>query len=372
MRCVVIGPTYPYRGGISHYTTMLVQALRRLHPVTFYSFKQQYPSFLFPGKTDRDNSTASLQVKCEYVLDPLNPLTWSETARKIVAMAPDSLLMAWWHPYWAIVWLYLARRARKRGIKVLYIAHNVVAHEARFWDRTLARATLSTADGVIVHSEEELNRLKHLLPRVQARVVPMPTFAPLSRDVSSQAEARTQLALGLNQQVILFFGFVRPYKGLAILLEAMAQAVGLDLHLLVVGEFWLPEERIRETIAQLDLSDKVTIVNQYVPNEAMGRYFAAADVVVLPYLRASGSAVVQLAFGFGKPVIATAVGGLKEIVVPGETGLLVPPNDCQALTTALYRFFGELNGHNWTGAILAQNEHFSWERLVGHIVEMSA
>ncbi len=375
MRFVVVGPTYPYRGGIAHYTTLLVQELRKQHPVTFYSFKQQYPSFLFPGATDRDNSARPLQVNCEYPLDPLNPLTWPQTARKILAATPDILLMAWWHPYWAIVWLYLATRARKRGLKVLYIAHNVVSHEAPIWDKWLTRAVLSKSDGVIVHSEEELKRLKNLLPQTPAKIAPLPTFAPLNKESPSlsQDDARMQLGLTANKPVALFFGFVRPYKGLTILLEAIAQLKAkLDLHLLVVGEFWLPEQDIREIINRLKLSENVTIVNKYVPNEALGQYFAAAEVVVLPYLSATGSAVAQLAFGFNKPVIATTVGGLKEAIFDGETGLLIPPNDCAALAEALQRFFGELRHQNWTEAILARNQNFSWERMARQIIEMSS
>jgi glycosyltransferase involved in cell wall biosynthesis len=371
MRIALIGPTYPFRGGIAHYTTLLFQALKQHHEIAFYSFRRQYPKLLFPGKTDLDNSHQPLQVECEYLIDSLNPLTWRYTAYQILDFAPDILLLAWWHPYWAFVWLYLAEKAKQRNIKVTYVVHNVVSHETKLWDKWLTRIVLSRANKLIVHSDEEKQRLKDLLPKSTVQVIPHPTYAPLSQysQSYSQNEARLQLNLLPNQPVMLFFGFVRPYKGLNVLLESLTQLKNLSVQLLVVGEFWVSAKETLDFIKQYHLTTQVRIINQYVPNEAIGQYFIASDVVILPYLRASGSGIIQLAYGFGKPVIATNVGGLNDVVLNEQTGLLIPPNDSVALATAVRRFFTDLQNKDWQSEVLAQNKIYSWELLIQEITE---
>lgn len=374
MRIAVVGPTYPYRGGIAHYTTLLVRALRAEHQVSFYSFRRQYPSFLFPGRSDHDNSTVPLRVECAYTLDLFNPLTWELTAARILTGNSELLILPWWHPIWAPAWLYLAARCRRQGIKLLFETHNVVTHETRTWDRWITRLILSFGDKVIVHSNDELAHLEGLLPQITASVVPHPSYASLTNGAAepcSQQQARQQLGLVAGKPVALFFGFVRSYKGLDILVEAVAQIRDeLELHLLVAGEFWIPEETITAAVERFGLTEQVTIINEYIPNESIGRYFAAADVVVLPYRTVSGSGVAQLAFGHGKPVIASRIGALAEAVLDGETGLLVPANNPAALAGALRRFFVELRHRDWSTSILAANELFSWERLVNEISEM--
>jgi glycosyltransferase involved in cell wall biosynthesis len=368
MRFVVIGPTFPYRGGISHYTTLLVKHLQMSHEVQFFSFRRQYPNWLFPGRSDRDPSQWPLRVACEYLLDPLNPLTWLRTAQRISREKPDALILQWWVPYWAPVWILLARWVQlQTRASILFICHNVLPHEQRVWDKTLARWVLTLGDGFVVHSESDRQRLLSILPKASVQVVPLPSHASLSQTVTvySKIEARELLSLPADQATVLFFGLVRPYKGLEILLEAISSAQrSMKLHLLVAGEFWIPEQEIRKRVAELNLTEAVTIVNRYIPNEELGFYFGAADVVVLPYLDATQSSVIQLAYGFGKPVITTTVGGLPDVVINGETGFLVPPNDSQALAETIIKFFSDYCDRDWEHTISKRQPQFSWQGMI--------
>ena len=373
MKCALIGPTYPFRGGIAHYTTLLCHHLRRGHQVEFISFRRQYPDWLFPGRTDREPSRPLLAEECQRMLDPLQPWTWVQAARRIESFAPDLLLLQWWVPFWAPVWwsiLWLVRRqARPR---VLFISHNVLPHEASRVDRFLARRVLGQGDAIVVHSRRDRDDLLRLLPGADVRVTAHPTYEVFAQAASSPTEARRTLGLDDETRVILFFGFVRAYKGLHYLIEALPRVlVHLDAHLLVAGEFWDDPAPYRERIRFLGLDGRVTLVDRYVPNEEVGAYFAAADLVALPYLDATQSGVVQIAFGFGVPVVTTTVGGLVETVQDGATGFLVPPGDSEALAAAILRYFQEDLGPIFRTNIRAQRDRFSWERLVMLIEELA-
>ena len=371
MKYVVIGPTYPYRGGISHYTTLLCQHLRAAHEVKFYSFKRQYPALLFPGRTDKDPSRSPLRADCEYLLDAWNPLTWLETFRRIKEYRPDALIFQWWVPYWAPAFASIAGFARRfTASRVVFICHNVFPHERSVVDRALVRLALTQGQFFIVQSEKDLHDLKRLLPVAQVRKTAHPIYEALALAGTLTTE-EAQRQLGLEGNVLLFFGFVREYKGLEYLLKAMPKVMGrLDAHLLIVGEFWDDKSSYLKLIEELGIAQAVTIVDRYIPNEELGLYFSAADVVVLPYVDATQSGVTKLAYGFEKPVITTSVGGIPEIVKNGETGLIVPPQDSEALGEAIVRYFEEDLGARLILNIGAQVQEgaFSWERLV-HLIE---
>jgi len=368
VRICLIGPTYPFRGGIAHYTTLLYQHLRVRHETYLYSFKRQYPQILFPGKTDRDPSAEPLVAPCEYLIDPIKPWTWLETAQRIRADRADLLILQWTVPYWAPMLGSLSRLVKRLSphTRLLFICHNVAPRERELPSgQVLMPWALRQGDRFIVHSQVDEAALVKLLPTAVVRRALHPTYATFCRGRYTAKEAKAQLEV--EGPVALFFGLVRPYKGLEELLDALpAVRTRVPLHTLVVGEFWIPEQPIRARIQKLGLTPHVTIVNRYVPNEDLDLYFAAADVVVLPYLAATQSGVVQLAFGFGKPVITTAVGGLPDAVADGETGLLVPPGDRAALADALIRFFeGGMAAR--LGAHVRSQERmdaFSWEKLV--------
>lgn len=347
VRICVVGPTYPYRGGIAHYTTLLVRHLRESgHWTQLYSFTRQYPRWLFPGKTDKDPSAVPLRVDCEYVLDPINPLTWWRLYRKVRADAPDLLLLQWWVPYWTPSLTVIAQLVKRNtSTPVAFICHNVVPHDGGgVLDRRLSLVVLRQGDGYIVHSEQDRYRLLALLPNANVVKTQIPSYAEVAQrehgSAAASAALRQRLGIAVDVPVMLFFGFVRPYKGLEYLVQALPHVLKeRNVHLLVVGEFWSSPEFYQRYAEELGVTAAMTIVNQYVPNEDLEPYFDMADVVVLPYVSATQSAVAQLAFGFGKPVITTRVGGLHEVVRDGVDGLIVPPQDERALAEAIIRFY---------------------------------
>lgn len=378
MRICVVGPTYPYRGGISHYTTLLVNHLRAAgHQTRLYSFTRQYPRWLFPGKTDKDPSAAPLRTECEYVLDPMNPLTWWQLCRKVRAEAPDLLILQWWVPYWTPCLTFVSRWIKRNtSIRVLYICHNVVPHDGGgTLDRRLAMTVLRRGDAFIVHSDQDRYRLLALLPRAKVIKAHHPSYVELANQSGGEVTAtlRRELALPEGQPILLFFGFVRPYKGLEYLIQALPLVLKeLPVHLLVVGEFWTAPSFYREYAREFGVEANMTLVNRYVPNENLQPYFDLGEVVVLPYISATQSGVVQLAFGFGKPVITTRVGGLHEVVEEGQTGLIVPPQDERALAEAIVRYLREGMAAPMTTAVrrAASSWSDSWDVLV-HGVEQA-
>lgn len=365
MKIALIGPTYPFRGGIAHYTTLLYRHLKNRHEVRFFAFERQYPGWLFPGKSDRDPSLAPiLEPGAERTIDSMNPATWLRTAREIVRSRCDTVILPWWVSFWAPQFLTIVVYVKKHSnAKILFICHNVVAHESKAYDRLLTRWVLKSGDGYLVHSSEDENNLRVILrdSRICRRF--HPTYDAFDSIVIGDTSCR--VALGVTGKVLLFFGFVREYKGLKYLLAAMPKILAeISVTLLVVGEFWKDKDVYIKMIEEMGIERQVRIVDQYVPNEDVGRYFCAADLVVQPYVSATGSGVVQMAFGFNKPVVATAVGSLSEIVEDGETGFVVPPEDSSVISEAVIQFFKDEKASIFKNNIQNSRDRFSWDNLV--------
>jgi glycosyltransferase involved in cell wall biosynthesis len=364
----LIGPTYPYRGGIAHYTTLLAQHLRQEHEVLLISFARQYPSWLFPGHSDKDPSERPLQTDAEYLLDPLNPLTWWRTLRRLRQWQPEVVVIPWWVPFWTPAWAVLGRAIKRLRPqpKLLFICHNVLPHEKGLLDKVALWLALAPGDGFVVHAQADGQRLLAQWPQARLAVTPLPTYAALG-----QATADLSVTLPTDVPIALFFGLVRPYKGLDVLLEAMA-LLKRPLHLVIAGEFWQDESAYRKQIARLELETAVTIINKYVPDEEVAALMQTAVVVVLPYRSATQSAIVQVAFGHGKPVITTNVGGLAEAVQDGCTGLIVPPENPQALAAAIDRFLAEGLAPMMAENVRRENGRFGWEHLSAALLRLAA
>ena len=366
LRFCLIGPTYPYRGGIAHYTTLLAQYLQQSHEVLLLSFSRQYPGWLFPGRSDKDPSERPLQTEAHYLLDPLNPLTWRKTVQKIQQWRPDVVIIPWWHPYFAPAWLGLGRsirRLRPRP-KLLFICHNVRPHEQGHLSRLLLPFTLKKVlgqgDGFLVHSQADADILRGYIPKAEIVISSHPTYAA----IGGQSTSPLLVSLPQDRPLLLFCGLIRSYKGLDILLEAVA-LLKRPYHLLIAGEFWQNElAKTEKQISQLDLTNCVTIIDKYLPDELLAACIDKANVVVLPYRHATQSGIVQIAFGRQMPVITTNVGGLAEVVEDGRTGLVVPPEDPTALAEAIERYFAQDLEFVFSKNILEGNGRFSWEYLI--------
>jgi glycosyltransferase involved in cell wall biosynthesis len=296
------------------------------------------------------------------LLDSIGPHTWWRTARRIEKAHSRLLVMQWWHPFFAPAYASVARRLRHRGVPVLMICHNVLPHESSRLDGALVRLGLGSADAFVVHSETDREALRRLFPHKPHALTRLPAFGFFARGRVSRDEARA--ILGVQGPVVLFFGLVRRYKGLDVLLRAVARArPQLPVTLLVVGEFYEERSRYEKLRHELGLEEQVRFVDRYVPNEEVETYFRAADVVVLPYRSATQSAIVQIALSFQRPAIVTQVGGLPEAVRPGETGEVVPPEDPEALGAALVRFFASGAAARMAPHLRDAVSAFSWETL---------
>jgi glycosyltransferase involved in cell wall biosynthesis len=253
--------------------------------------------------------------------------------------------------------------------RLLFICHNVLPHEKSVLDTAALRLALSPGDGFVVHSKADAEKLLVHFPNAKVEVTPLPTYAALSESGAGELPADVPA----DRPLLLFGGFVRPYKGLDVLLDALPGVLGQrNVHLLVAGEFWNGDGSYREQIDRLGIGRAVTLVDRYLPNEVLAACINRSDVVVLPYRSATQSAIIQFAFGQNKPVITTNVGGLAEVVDDGRTGLVVPPEDPPALAAAINRFFDEDLGPGMAAAIDRENERFSWARLVNSLDQLAS
>lgn len=343
MRISLIGPVYPYRGGIAHHTALLARALGQSHAVQVISFRSQYPAWLYPGKSDREPGPPLVPVSAQYVLSPLNPLSWIRTVRAVTGFGAQAVVFPWWVTFWAPAFGVCSWLLRRKRVPVIFLIHNTLPHEAQFYDRALTRAVFQQGSGFVVQSQREQDRLLGLYPHARLQTVSHPVYNQFT-ERRSKEEARRELGLPAEGPVILFFGFVRAYKGLKYLLEALALSPLKDDRpcLVVAGEIWKEKEAYLAQIEALGLASQVRLVDSYIPDEEIPSYFAAADVFAAPYTGGSQSGSLKLAFGFGLPVVASEViAGDEERRLGGDLLTVVPPADAHSLAEALARVLRE-------------------------------
>jgi D-inositol-3-phosphate glycosyltransferase len=364
LRFVLVGTAYPHRGGIAHYIALLSRELEAAgHEVKVISFSRQYPALLFPGRSQDEEGPEPIRVDSEPLIDAVNPLSWFRAARRIGELDPDLTVFKYWMPFFAPAYGTIVRRVRRRGLRTCFILDNVVPHEPRPGDLALTRYALGKVDAFIAQSGTVARDLRRFRPRAPLREVPHPVYS-IFGEATDRAAARGRLGVRARE-VALFFGFIRRYKGLMNLLQAVSRIPeDRDFQLLVGGEFYEDERPYRKLIAELGIGDRVVLHDRYVPNEEVADFFAAANVVVLPYETATQSGIIQIAFHFDRPVITTAVGGLPEVVRAGELGEVVPPEDPRALAAAVVDYFQTGKEARYAPRVAEEKKRYSWARLV--------
>ena len=362
-KIVMIGPVYPFKGGISHYTGMMYRCLREKHEMQMVSYRMQYPKFLF-RKEQKDFQNDQFKIEdTKFWLHTANPLNIIRTAQRIRKEHPDLVIVQWWHPYFAPCYWLLCKFLGK--IKILFLCHNVFPHERFPMDRWLTKRALRQGDYFLVQSRTDEADLKQICPAANYQRVVLPTFQAFRMTGISREASREKLGMDPSERILLFFGFVRPYKGLKYLLQAMPMIVSQvkGIRLLVVGDFDGDKEDYERLIRENSLEAYVNIVEGYIPDQEVEPYFSACDLVVLPYESATQSGIIQIAYGFQKPVVATRVGGLPEVVTEGKTGLLAKPKDPASLAEAVIHFFALGDTVDWKENIKQEEKKYSWDRM---------
>ncbi len=367
MRIAMVTPAYPLRGGIAKLSALLAQNLiARGHTVHLFSFTRQYPELLFPGKTQYVEGPDPHPVPSTALIDVLNPLTWARTAFAVADFVPDLVLFRYWMPFFAPCYASIAGLLRMRRLKVALLVDNALPHEPRPGDAALTKLALWQADAFVTMTGSVRAQLEELRPGLPTTFAHHPIYE-LKDAGLTKAEARAKLGI-TRPRCLVFFGLVRHYKGVDILLEALARCDDPELELVVAGEFYLPRSRYEELVRRLGIAERVRFEDRFVPEDEVGAWFAAADAICLPYRHATQSGPAYLAYQFGVPVIASAVGGLAEVVEDGRSGLLAAPEP-EAFAAAIRRFYDEELEQPLRAGVVEVRERFGWDPLCAAVVE---
>ena len=366
MKVIILGTAYPYRGGLTAFNERLArQYMAEGHEVEIVTFTLQYPNFLFPGKTQYSDEPAPADLRIRRMLNAVNPFTWFKTGRYIRRQRPDLVITKFWLPFMAPALGTANRVAKRKGMRRIAILDNLVPHEKRPGDSMFARYFVGSVDGMVAMSRSVLADADLFDPkRRKARTFcPHPLYDHYGETLTRQ-EALGQLGLREGQRYVLFFGFIRDYKGLDLLLQAMAdeRMEPLGVKLIVAGEFYGDPKPYHDLIARLDLSSRVAMHTDFIPDHEVNRYFCAADLVAQPYKTATQSGVTQIAFHFERPMLVTNVGGLPEIVPDGKVGFVVEPQ-AQAIADAIVRYFSEDWQQRLTEGVRQEKQKYLWTNM---------
>ena len=364
MRVSVIGPVTPFRSGISRHTTAIAREMARREniDVSVVSFTRQYPKFLYPGESEIDPDAHSPEgIECDFCLDSMNPLSWRVAARKALSSEPDLAVIPAWTFFVAPCLGFVARALRLKGVPVAMVVHNAEDHERARWKSALSHFQLRQASRFLTHNAAIASDLQRLVPGTPVAIRPHPVYDDYPQPLGNLArEASLEL---------LFFGLVRPYKGLDIALRALAASGLSDVRLSIVGEFWQGRTETEALIRDLGLHDNVELVPRYVSDQEAAEYFARCDALIAPYRSATGSGVLALAQWYGRPVIASDIPGLSQSVINGTTGWLFPVGDVCALAELLRTQVSRTSTHAMGPALQSVRSDLSWKRFADAILD---
>jgi len=369
MNITIIGSAHPLRGGgIATFNERMAEVLQQQgHRVIIYSFSLQYPSFLFPGKSQFTDEPAPKGLDIRSAINSINPFNWVSIGNRIKNERPDLVIIRYWLPFMGPCFGTILRRIKKnKHTKIVAITDNVIPHEARPGDMAFTKYFLKSPDGFLAMSRDVLKDLKNFTAKPSV-FSPHPVYDNYG-DAVSKAAAREHLGLNLTDKYILFFGFIRKYKGLDILLEAMKDTHIRDagIKLIVAGEFYDDRATYDQQIAEYGIADSVKLFTEFIPNEEIKYYFSAADLVVQPYRTATQSGITQVAYHFEKPMVVTNVGGLAEVVPDGRVGFVTQPDPTE-IATAIVRFFEEGIPHLQEN-IQAEKQKYSWDTFLKNLL----
>ena len=367
MNIIIIGTAHPYRGGLAAFNERLASEFQRQgNNVEMYTFTLQYPNFLFPGKTQFSPDPAPDNLTIFRKVNSCNPFNWIKVGKEIAKKRPDVVVFAYWMSFMAPCFGTIARKIRKnKHTKIMALVHNMIPHEPNILDRFLPPYFVKSMDGFMALSESVVKDIEHFDKRGCPKgFSPHPIYDHYGQRLSRD-EALQLLNLDPKYRYVLFFGFIRAYKGLDLLLDAFADPwlKQSDVKLIVAGEFYGDSAPYLSKIEQLGIADKVVLCTDFIPDGEVNRYFSAADIVAQPYKTATQSGVTQIAFHFEKAMLVTNVGGLAEIVPDGKIGYVVEP-DKKPIADALRNFFEKNKREEFEHNIVEEKQKYSWSRFV--------
>lgn len=373
MKIVILGTAHPFRGGLASYNERLaLEFLNEGHEVEIITFTTQYPNFLFPGKSQFSEEPTPPNLKITRRVSSVNPFTWLKTGSAIRRAKPDLLIFKYWLPFMGPCFGTIARRVKKnKHTKIITILDNVIPHESRFGDRAFTKYFIKPIDGFISMSKSVENDLKQFDTTKPRDFNPHPIFDNFG-ELIDKKEAQKMLGLDSEYRYILFFGIIRDYKGLDLLLNAFAQ---LDykkekLKLLIAGEYYSNEEKYQTQIKSLGLENDVIVVNRFIKDSEVGRYFCAANLVAQPYKNATQSGVTQIAYHFEIPILVTNVGGLPEMIPHEKVGYVVE-KDPSEISAALKRYFSEEREASFKNNLREEKKKYLWDKLTAKIIALA-
>lgn len=365
MQICLIGPAHPLRGGIANFNETLASAFHSAgHSTEIVSYSLQYPGFLFPGTTQFTEDEYKGKVSIRTLINSVNPLSWIRTGRMLRKSAPDIVIMHLWMPFFCPALGTIARLAKRNGkTKVFLLCHNVIPHEKKMGDWFLTKMLVPYCDGFISLSQSVLEDLSQFTNSDNKLFIPHPIY-DIFGAIETKSEAKAALGMSPNRKYVLFFGMVRKYKGLDLLIDAFAlfSAQYQDVDLLIAGEFYDNEEKYRRQIAEFGIADRVVIRNQFIPSEDVRHYFCASDIVAQTYITATQSGVTQIAYHFHRPMLVTNVGGLAEIV-PESVGYITERTALD-ISDKLADFFNNGRESAMSAAAEREKARFGWDSIV--------
>jgi len=365
-KIILIGPAHPLRGGLATFNERLIREYRdNGEDATIFTFNLQYPSLLFPGKTQMSTEPAPVDLPVSIKVNSINPFNWIKVGLELRKKKPDFVIVKYWMPFMAPCFGTICRIIKgNKHTKIITIIDNLIPHEKRAGDRLLSGYWIGAVDGCVAMSRSVMNDLESFDPGKPKLYCPHPLYdnfgAPVSKEV-----ALNRLGLDPSFHYVLFFGFIRDYKGLDLLLKAFADQhlQEMKIKLLVAGEFYCDPKPYQEIISGLSLEDQVIMSNNFIPDSQVLNYFCAADLVVQPYKSATQSGVTQIAYHFNKPMIITDVGGLAEFVPNEKVGYVVNP-DPEEIAGAILRFYRENKEDEFSANAAIEKQKYSWGRMV--------